>query len=52
VVIGGVGGDAIGLAVHGSLAVRTESSLTISRVVLMIVGVAVVRMVVSRILAM
>ena len=51
-IIGGIGGDAVGLAIHPALTVWAESALAISRVVLMIVGVAVVRMVVSRILAM
>jgi hypothetical protein len=50
VVIGRVGGHLVGLAIHTTLSVGTKSSLTISRVVLVVVGVAVVGMVVTGIL--
>jgi hypothetical protein len=50
VIIGGIGGDAIGLAIHAALTVRAKSALAISRVVLVIVRVAVVGVVVAGIL--
>jgi hypothetical protein len=51
VVIRRVRRDSVRLAIHASLAtVRTEASLTVSRVVLVIVRVAVVGMVVARVL--
>jgi hypothetical protein len=49
-VIGCVGGDAIGLAVHTALSIWTKSALAVSRVILGIVRVAVVGVVVAGIL--
>lgn len=45
-----IGRHLVGLAVHTALPIWTESSLTISRVILVVVGIAVVGMVITGIL--
>jgi hypothetical protein len=45
-----IGGDAIGLAVHTALSIWTKSALAVSRVILVIVRVAIVGVVVAGIL--
>lgn len=49
-VIGRIGGNTVGLAIHVALAVGAKSSLTISGIVLVVVGIAVVWVVVTGVL--
>lgn len=50
-VVGRIRRNTIGLSVHATLAIGSKSSLAVSRVVLMVVRVAVVRVVISGVLS-
>ena len=46
----GVGRDAVGLAIHAAFSIGAETALLVTRVVLVIIRVAVVGVVVTRVL--